>query len=114
MTKKHSKSSKQHRSSSEVSFDTSRPKIIKALNSGRFVARTVAGIAKETSLTRPVVVKALKGDMILRSEVKVLPRKTRDGRILVTTKNHFSEKAGFKDKFIDVFATKRVTLDDIS
>lgn len=113
MAKKHSKSPQQKGSSPEVDFNSARPRILKALNSGRFVARTVAGIAKETSLSKPMVVKVLKGDRLLKAEMKVLPRKTRDGQILLTTKSHFSKKASFKDKFIDVFATKRVTLDDI-
>jgi hypothetical protein len=114
MSKKHKKQvSKPKKVSGPGLVLTARPRIIRALNDGRFVARTIGGIVKETSLTRAVVVKSLKGDKVLRGQMKVLPRKTSDGGILVTTKKHFREKAGFKDKFIDVFATKRITLNDI-
>lgn len=114
MRKKHGRQAgKSKKALGLVDFDSARPKIIKALNNGQFVARTVSGIAKETSIARPLVVKVLKGDKVLRAQMKVLPRKTSDGRVLLTTKQHFSEKAGFKDRFIDVFATKRTSVDDI-
>lgn len=93
--------------------EANRGKIIRALNNGRFVARTVGGIARETSLSKGLVIKSLKVDEILRGQMKIYPRKTSDGKVLLTTKKHFSKKAGFKDKFIDVFATNRVTLNDI-
>jgi hypothetical protein len=87
--------------------------IIRALNDERFLARTISGLAKDTSLARTEVLASLRRDEVLRVQMKVLPQRTSDGKVLVTTKNHFSEKARFKDKFIDVFATKRITLDDI-
>lgn len=96
-----------------LNFDEVRPKIIMALNNDKYVARTVNGIANEISLSEPFVVRALKNDKILRSQMKVYPRKSRDGNVLVTTKKHFDQKASFRDKFIDAFSTKRVTLDDI-
>ena len=92
---------------------TARARIIGALNNDRYIARTVNGIATEAEMPVTEVVKVLRKDNTLRSEMKVLARKTLEGKVLLTTKNHFTEKASFRDKFIDVFATKRVSLDDI-
>lgn len=92
--------------------DVARGRIFKALNNGRFVARTLGGISKETSIDRPLVIRYLRTDPELKTQVKVLPRRTRDGKVLVTTKDHFKKSASFSDKFIDVFASKRVTLKD--
>lgn len=92
--------------------EVARRKIISALNSGRFVARTLSGISKETSIDEPVVIHYLRTDSELQDQVKVLPRRTKSGKVLVTTKDHFKKSASFSDKFIDVFASQRVTLKD--
>lgn len=91
-----------------------RAKVIKALNNGRFIARTIEGISKEAAVNRNIVIRSIKSDKELHKQLKILPRKTSDGRVLITTKEHFNKSASFKDKFIDVFATKRVTVDDIN
>lgn len=92
--------------------DVARVQIIKALNNGRFVARTLGGISKETSIDRSLLIQYLRADPELKAQVKVLPRRTRDGKLLVTTKDHFRKSASFSDKFIDMFASQRVTLKD--
>ncbi|MGP1834329.1 hypothetical protein ACTTBA_14725 [Shewanella frigidimarina] len=92
---------------------TARARIISALNNEKYIARTVNGIATEAKLPVTEVVKVLTKDTTLRPEMKVLARKTLEGKVLLTTKNHFTENASFRDKFIDVFATKRVSFDDI-
>jgi len=112
--KQKGQSARQYTINESSGSETDRNKIVKALNNGRFVARTISGIAKETSIERPLVVKILRTDRELRAQLKVLPRKTKDGRILITTKDHFKERGSFSDKFIDVFASRRVTLDDAS
>lgn len=91
-----------------------RARVIKALNNDRFIARTIEGISKEAAVNRNIVIRSIKSDKELHKQLKILPRKTSDGRVLITTKEHFNKSASFKDKFIDVFATKRVTVDDIS
>lgn len=91
-----------------------RIRIINALNSGNYVARTVSGIAREAHIKEPVVVHAIKSDPELRHMVKVYPRRTDDGRLLFTTKKRFEENAPIKDKFVDFFSTNRLKLDDVS
>jgi len=44
--------------------------------------------------------------------VKVYPRKSSKGEVLLTTKDRFYKEASFSDKFVDAFATKRWGLDD--
>lgn len=113
VNKRRKRNSKQPIKQFSVDELTARARIIGALNNEKYIARTVNGIATEAQIPVKEVVKALTKDAILRSEMKVLARKTLEGKVLLTTKNHFTDKASFRDKFIDVFATKRVSLDDI-
>lgn len=90
-----------------------RTKIVDALNSKRYKARTVAGIAKVAHVPVDQVLSTIKGDPSLREMIKVYPRRSAKGELLLTTKEKFYEDAGFTDKFADVFATKRWSLDDV-
>lgn len=89
-----------------------RSKIVEALNSERYKARTVAGIAKVAHVEPGVVVATIMSDPSLREMVKVYPRKSSKGEVLLTTKDRFYKEASFSDKFVDAFATKRWGLDD--
>lgn len=89
-----------------------RSKIVEALNSKRYRARTIAGIAKMAHVNPVVVVSTIKNDPSLREMVKVYPRKSSKGEVLLTTKDRFYKEASFSDKFVDAFATKRWGLDD--
>lgn len=93
-------------------FAQARVMIVSALNNPKYKARTIAGIVQETKLDRSTVVEALKSDKLLASTVKVNPVRTKDGRVLVTTKDRFLKEASLKEKFIDFFASKRVQIDD--
>ncbi len=88
-------------------------KIMGALNNNKYKARTIEGIAKEVGANRVEVVNTIKSDSELRGKLKVYRRRSSDGRMLVTTKERFSKEAEIKDKFIDVFSSRGVKIDDI-
>lgn len=83
-----------------------------ALKNTRYKARTIEGIAKEAKVSRSEVVYAIKHDARLREKVNVFPRRSKDGRVLITTKDRFSKEASVKDKFIYVFSTKLPKIND--
>lgn len=87
-------------------------RILQALNNPEYVARTVSGIAKEVHASPVVIVRAIKNDPDLRTVVKVFPRRAKNGDVLLTTREKFNKKASFKDKFIDLFSTTQVSIDD--
>lgn len=89
-----------------------RSKIVDALNSDRYKARTISGIAKVAHVHSGVVIRTIKNDPDLRQMVKVYPRRSAKGELLLTTKDRFYKEASFADKFVDVFASKRWGLDD--
>lgn len=86
--------------------------ILQALNNESYQARTLSGIAKETSLPKQSVINTLKGDATLKQLVKVYPRLAKNGSLLITTKDNFKKSAPLSDKFIDLFASRRITLKD--
>lgn len=87
-------------------------KILQALNDQNYIARTVAGIAKEAHASPVLIVKTIKSDPKLQTIVKVFPRRAKTGEILLTTREKFNKKASFKDKFIDFFSTNHASIDD--
>ena len=84
-----------------------RKKIVGALNNPLFRTRTLDGISKETKLPTKVVLRAIQNDKQLARTVKVVPMRSRDGKVLITTKSRFSKEASLKEKFVDFFASKR-------
>lgn len=84
-----------------------REKIVTALNNPSYRSRTLRGISRETKLKPDVILSAIKNDKTLAVEVKIIPIRSRDGRILLTTKNRFSREASLKERFVDFFASKR-------
>lgn len=93
-------------------MDDIETKILKSLRSDKFKARTIAGIAKEVNVTPKVIIHKLNSSPELNNQVKIYPRKSKDGRILVTTRDKFDSSASIKDKFIEAFATKRLRIED--
>ena len=87
-------------------------KILAALNDRKFKARTINGVAKSVNVDSKSVLARIDSSPELKCEVKVYPRRSKDGRVLITTKSNFSRTASVKDKFIDAFATKRVSIKD--
>lgn len=90
-----------------------RVKIIDAINRPKYKARTIQGIVKDTQLSRNVVVNAIRNDTDLKGSLKVYPRRTKNGHVLITTKQKFDKEASFRDKFIDAFATVRTGVEDV-
>lgn len=89
-----------------------REKIVGALSNGRYRARTVTGIAVEAGLREAEVVDALSSDQALAKVVKIYPVRSKDGRVLITTKDRFAKEASPKEKFIDFFASQRPWIAD--
>jgi len=98
---------------SPVSAKEIREKIIKSIDNEKYNARTINGIAKETKLTAAEIAMAIRVDSFLKKHIKIFPRRTTEGRVLITTKNKFLEHASFRDKFVDVFSTNRLGLEDV-
>ena len=88
-------------------------KIIGALNNTKFHARTFEGVAKEVGARRQEIIETIRKDPVLRGKIKIYRRKASDGRFLVTTKERFSHEASIKDKFVDVFSTDGVKIEDV-
>jgi hypothetical protein len=86
--------------------------IISSLNNKKYVARTFEGIAKEIGTTKAQVINVIKSNNELRSKIKLYRRRAEDGRILITTKERFSKEASAIDKFIDIFSSEEVSLED--
>lgn len=86
--------------------------ILNALNDEKYKARTIAGVAKSTRINPSRIVTALNTTPKLNQYVKIYPRRSKAGEVLITTREKFDKYASFKDKFIDAFATKRVTIKD--
>jgi len=84
-----------------------REKIVLALNNPSYRSRTLQGISQETKLKPTVVLQAITNDRVLAHAVKIVPMRSKDGRLLITTKSRFSEEASFKEKFVDFFASRR-------
>jgi hypothetical protein len=99
---------------SVITEEDLRERILRALNNKDYIARTVSGIAKEVHIAPRQVVDVIVHDKDLRMCVKVYPRRNGKGKLLLTTKRNFKEKASLKDKFIDFFSTNQVSLEDAS
>lgn len=100
----------------EVKFggrmDEIEKKILKSLSNKKFRARTIHGIAREARITPTVVVKKLNSSPELNQQVKIYPRRSKEGHVLVTTRANFDATASIKDKFIEAFASNRIRIED--
>jgi hypothetical protein len=81
--------------------------ILRALNDKNYIARTINGIAKETHLSREEVITEINLDTDLGNMLKVYPRMSKSGDLLITTKERFYKEAKLTDKFIDIFSSSK-------
>lgn len=88
-------------------------KILEVLSNRGYKARTIKGIANQIQQNEGVVVARLRTPK-LREQIKVYPRRSKRGDILITTKKHFEEDASMFDKAIDIFGSKHLGLDDVN
>jgi len=107
----HSRLMLKHKKSDYTSTDNIDVKaIINALNQPKYKARTVAGIAADINSSVNNVKFALNNDSELINTVKIYPRQSSTGEILVTTRERFDKEASLLDKFVDMFSTRRLAL----
>ncbi|OHC26301.1 MAG: hypothetical protein A2Y50_07300 [Pseudomonadales bacterium RIFCSPLOWO2_12_59_9] len=104
------KAKKQKKHLQEEVSSVIRGKIITALLNENYKARTILGVSQEAHLSKATVINAIKRDSTLVTNLKVYPYRSKDGQILITTKERFFKESTFKDKFIDFFSTKREDL----
>lgn len=98
-----------------VADDTAvRERIVAALNNPRFRMRTLQGIAQEARLSTSTIVQAMHTDTALANTIKLVPIRTQDGRLLVTTKDRFANESTWTERFVDFFATRRPRLPDVA
>lgn len=90
-----------------------RNQIIRALMNEKYKARTISGVSKETRLPIQTIISAIRRDKTLAVSLKVYPYRSRDGQILITTKDRFINESTFKERFIDFFSTKRQDLEGL-
>ncbi|MEJ1401806.1 MAG: hypothetical protein RPU41_13970 [Candidatus Sedimenticola sp. (ex Thyasira tokunagai)] len=86
--------------------------ILNALNDKKYRARTIQGIAKYANISPSEVIHELNSNKTLNQQVKIYPRKSKDGKVLITTRERFDKTAPLKDRFIEAFATTRVIIED--
>ncbi len=86
-------------------------RILQALNSDKYQARTIDGISQEANSSEQEIIQRITYSEKLSDLLKIYPRKSKDGQVLITTKAKYEKSASFTDKFIDAFATSRVRLD---
>lgn len=89
-----------------------RSRIISALASNKFSMRTLGGIAKEINVSEEELKRIISNDSVLSAEIKTMPFRSKDGKVLVMSKERFIKEASFKVKFMDFFASKRQGVKD--
>jgi len=89
------------------SVESLRENVRKALNNRKFTMRSIEGIAKEVRISEKQLRNAIAHDKELAKEIKFMPFRSEDGKILLMSKERFVKEASFKIKFIDFFATNR-------
>jgi hypothetical protein len=82
-------------------------KIIDTLLKKKYKARTLTGLSNETKIS----VKTIKENILWNSNfskrLKILPNRSNNGKVLITTKERFLTDASLGEKFIDFFASNR-------
>lgn len=85
-------------------------RIMMVLNDQKYKARTIYGVAKALGIKPEVIVNRLEHSKDLNQQVKIYPIKSKKGDVLITSRDRFDRSATFKERFIDIFATKRVVV----
>ncbi|NGZ83189.1 hypothetical protein [Duganella aceris] len=91
----------------------SRQQIIAVLEDTPLVALTIKQIAQALGLEERSLVRAIKPDLELRSLLKIYPGRSPDGELLLTTKKKFYQTATLTTQLVDMFASHRISLDDV-
>ena len=81
------------------------PAVLAALAKPEFKWRTIGGIAKETGLSRDVVLQVINvvADKIIKSSVP-----SSDGQELYTTREHFREKGSVGERLLGAIKNRAV------
>lgn len=74
--------------------------------------RSLGGIAKEINISEEELKNIISKDGMLSAEIKTMPFRSRDGKVLVMSKERFFKEASFKYKFMDFFSSKRLGVKD--
>ncbi|MEV4978855.1 hypothetical protein MRBLME3_002008 [Enterobacter ludwigii] len=90
-----------------IGTNVDRDKIKTALNNRKYSMRSLHGIAKEIDMPLEKLAELIKNDNELAKDIKIMPFRSKDGRLLIMSKDRFIKEASLKVKFIDFFATKR-------
>ncbi|AJE38632.1 hypothetical protein U876_11380 [Aeromonas hydrophila NJ-35] len=69
--------------------------------------RSIEGIAKEAHVSEEQLEQLINDDQELANEIKIMPFRSKDGKVLLMSKKRFLQEASLKIKFIDFFASKR-------
>ncbi|CAD7534388.1 hypothetical protein G9455_11590 [Aeromonas hydrophila] len=78
-----------------------------ALSNTKFSMRSIEGIAKEAHVSEEQLEQLINDDQELANEIKIMPFRSKDGKVLLMSKKRFLQEASLKIKFIDFFASKR-------
>jgi hypothetical protein len=107
----HSQQTLKHTSQSKLTktcdSESTREVILSSLQDPSYSMRTLSGMSKDTFLTPRVIAVAIQNDPVLRSEVKVLSRKSKDGRRLFMSRQRYLKESSWLDRFVDVFSSDR-------
>lgn len=95
-----------------VGDENIRLKIREALNNKKYSMRSLNGIAKEVNIPEKQLRHIITSDKNLAKEIKYMPFRSQDGKLLVMSKERFYKEASFRLKFIDFFATKRQEIEN--
>lgn len=85
--------------------------IIESLLKKKYRGRTLAGISSETKISTELIKENIQWNSNFANKLKVLPNRTKDGQVLITTKGRFIKDASLKEKFTDFFASNRQEID---
>jgi hypothetical protein len=84
--------------------------IMMVLNDKKYKARTIYGVAKALDIRPEAIVSRLANSRDLNQQVKIYPIKSKKGDVLITSRDRFDRSATLRERFIDIFATKRVVI----
>jgi len=88
-------------------------RIIAVLEDTHLDSLTIKQIAQSLDLDERSLVRAIKPDQDLRSLLKIYPGRSADGELLLTTKKKFYRTASLTYQLADLFASHRISLDDV-
>ena len=88
-------------------------RIISVLEETHLAALTIGELAHALGLEERSLIRAIKPDQDLRMLLKVYPGRSAEGELLLTTKQRFYRTAPLRTQLVDMFASHRVSLDDV-